>query len=396
MDRTGLDHAYGPRTFNTGPDINGPRIVDTGPGAYSPRIVDTGPGAYSPRTVDTGPNTYGPRTVDTGPNTYGPRIVDIGINTCGPRTSTDYTTCSTNVIAPTVAMNKVAGFVALLIVLLELSHLWTQGRNDNVNPTLPAPPARSLWQFCHDVGESLDDEGSTNLGYLSRTRREGFMGDIAFFFQTLFAFEGECQEDLRHENSLQKQLQSQGSRAVAESTTDNIVMAASGPRATNRFKCPQCYKVLSRSDALERHQRSQHNRRVEEHLCPYKSCKHSRQGSGFARRDGLRRHLKACKSRPRRAATTALDVVDSQPESGNETREDSQGRSSSQDTRSTQGLNDASGQHPPGNSWVEELRKRREEAKEVYDRKKREFEEAQRVMESYETLIKNAEKERTT
>ncbi|RSL80233.1 hypothetical protein CEP52_017421 [Fusarium oligoseptatum] len=196
--------------------------------------------------------------------------------------------------------------------------------------------------------------------------------------------------------NFQQQSQSQGSRAVAESTTDNIVMAASRPRATNRFKCPQCYKVLSRSDALERHQRSQHNRRVEEHLCPYKSCKHSRQGSGFARRDGLRRHLKACKSRPRRAATTALDVVDSQPESGNETREDSQGRSSSQDTRSTQGLNDASGQHPPGNSWVEELRKRREEAKEVYDRKKREFEEAQRVMESYETLIKNAEKERTT
>ncbi|UPK91283.1 hypothetical protein LCI18_002218 [Fusarium solani-melongenae] len=192
----------------------------------------------------------------------------------------------------------------------------------------------------------------------------------------------------------QQQSQIQGGWTVAEGITDNIVTTASGSKPTNRFQCPLCYKVLSRRDALERHQRSQHNRGVEEHLCPHKPCKHSRKGSGFARRDGLRRHLKACKSQSRRALTVDLGAVDSQPDSGNETREDSQASNSRQDTCSTQGPNDASSQQSPTNSWVAELRKRYKEAKEVCERKKREVEEAQRVMASYETLIENAEKER--
>lgn len=199
----------------------------------------------------------------------------------------------------------------------------------------------------------------------------------------------------------QQQSQNQGIGPVAEVVTDNIVTTTSGPKTTNRFLCSHCYKVLSRRDALDRHLKTQHNQEVEENLCPYKPCKRSKRGSGFPRVDGLQRHLKVCKSRPRRVATVSLEPTGGQPNSGNQTREDNQARSSRQDTCSTQDPNDGSSQQSPANSWVEELRKRREEAREVCERKKRkleeaqrEFEAAQRVVASYETLIEDAEKER--
>ena len=90
----------------------------------------------------------------------------------------------------------------------------------------------------------------------------------------------------------------------------------------------------------------------------------------------------------------ALESVDSVPDRGNETRDDSQTLSSRQDTCSTQDPNGESSQQFSTDSWVEELRKRYEEAREVYERKKRESEEAKRVMDSCQTLIENAEKER--
>ncbi|RSL71337.1 hypothetical protein CEP51_012068 [Fusarium floridanum] len=201
----------------------------------------------------------------------------------------------------------------------------------------------------------------------------------------------------------QQQFQVQETGLVTEDSTDNIVVATSRPIDINQHRCPECGKILARQDSLRRHRQTQHNREVEEHLCPHKSCKRSRPGSGFSRYDGLRRHLKACKSRLRRAATVALGSVDSQPESGNETRKDSQARSSRHETSSTQGANDRSSQQCPASNWEEELKKHYEAAKEVWERKKREveegqrvMEEAQRVMESCETLIENAKKERTT
>ncbi|RSL81473.1 hypothetical protein CEP52_017190 [Fusarium oligoseptatum] len=150
-----------------------------------------GSDAYTSRTLSTGSaDAYGPRISKeyTGSDAYAPRTFNLGSpDAYGPRISMDYTTCSTNIIAPAVAMNIVTGFVVLLIVLVELSHLWKQRRNDNVNPTTPGLPPCSLWQFCHDVGESLDDEASINLGPLSRFRRqEEFMEDISPVFQKLF------------------------------------------------------------------------------------------------------------------------------------------------------------------------------------------------------------------
>ncbi|KAI8723098.1 C2H2-type domain-containing protein [Fusarium sp. LHS14.1] len=195
--------------------------------------------------------------------------------------------------------------------------------------------------------------------------------------------------------SVQSQSRSQRIGPVTEEIIDNIVGAASRPIPTSRLKCPDCDKVLSRHDSLKRHQQTQHNREVEEHLCPHKSCKRSRQGSGFSRPDGLRRHLKACKSRRRRVAGAAVECVDIQPDSGNETREDSQALNSSCDTRSMESPDDANNQQSSSDSLIMGLRRRLAEAKVACDRAKREYDEAQRKVANYQATIEMLEKEPT-
>ncbi|RSL54707.1 hypothetical protein CEP54_009747 [Fusarium duplospermum] len=195
---------------------------------------------------------------------------------------------------------------------------------------------------------------------------------------------------------IQRQTQSQWSGSGTETVINNIVAAASEPIATNPLKCPLCDKVLSRHDSLKRHQQTQHNREVEEHLCPHKPCKRSRQGSGFSRPDGLRRHLKACKVRRRRALTVVPEAVDSQPESGNETREDSQARSSSHDTGGPEQSDDASNQQSSSVSLIVGLRRRLAEAEAASDKAKRDYEEAQKKVASYKTTIEMLEKEHTS
>ncbi|EEU40641.1 uncharacterized protein NECHADRAFT_75990 [Fusarium vanettenii 77-13-4] len=193
----------------------------------------------------------------------------------------------------------------------------------------------------------------------------------------------------------QRQSESQWGGPEMDDVTNHIVAMASEPTATNRLKCPDCDKILSRHDSLRRHQQTQHNREVEEHLCPYKPCKRSRQGSGFSRPDGLRRHLKACKLRRKRALTVASEAANSQTDSGNGTREDSQARSSSHDTRGTENCNDANTQQSSSDSLIVGLRRRLAEAEEARDKAKREYEEAQKRVASYEMTIEMLEKEHT-
>ncbi|KAI8689559.1 C2H2-type domain-containing protein [Fusarium sp. Ph1] len=201
--------------------------------------------------------------------------------------------------------------------------------------------------------------------------------------------------DGQSSSNVQLQSQSQESGAVTEDIIDNIVATTSRPITTSRLKCPDCDKILSRHDSLKRHQQTQHNREVEEHLCPHKSCKRSRQGSGFSRPDGLRRHLKACKSRRTRGATLVVESVDIQPDSGNETREESQAPSSGRDTRSIENPDDANHPQSSSDSLIVGLRRRLAEAEAACDRAKREYEEAQRKVANYQTTIEMLEKERT-
>lgn len=85
--------------------------------------------------------------------------------------------------------------------------------------------------------------------------------------------------------------------------------------------------------------------------------------------------------------------MDSQPDGGSEATEDRETRSPRQDTCSTQGPNGASSRQSPANSWVEELTKRREEAKELCERKRHSIEEAQRKIEEGRRQIEEAQRE---
>jgi len=68
--------------------------------------------------------------------------------------------------------------------------------------------------------------------------------------------------------------------------------------------CPTCSKAFARPDSLKRHIREKHedemeSGRVTEHLCPHRDCNRSKKGSGFGRREHLKRHVRSyCKSIP--------------------------------------------------------------------------------------------------
>lgn len=66
-------------------------------------------------------------------------------------------------------------------------------------------------------------------------------------------------------------------------------------------RCHICNTQLARADVLMRHLREQHELGAGELLCPHPYCKKSRIGSGFKRREQLRRHLESsgCKARRR-------------------------------------------------------------------------------------------------